>query len=234
MKKVFVLLSLTLCSSVIFNQVALAEEGTKAIERDAEITFEAGAGVITPPIDPNQPGKIDPDEGGNGGTGQEGPLSIDYVSQLQFGEVKLKAGRNAYNVRNHSPRVQVTDTRGTGAGWHLTVKMDEFLSKDKTKKLSGVEMVLDGEIMAGNPDNISVAPTTKKVTLKPGVSQTVMNAAKDSGRGTWLTTYKGQETTPNVGAGGNTKIQLFVLGESADVNTSYSSTLTWDLRQAPN
>lgn len=47
---------------------------------------------------------------------QQGDITIDNLTPLDFGKVKLTGG--AQNVKNivKDPNVQVTDKRGTGAG----------------------------------------------------------------------------------------------------------------------
>ncbi|PFJ11266.1 hypothetical protein COD67_23055 [Bacillus cereus] len=54
-----------------------------------------------------------------------------------------------------------------------------------------------------------------------------MLAAVDAGRGTWVDVFSGTD-------GDNSNVQLKVLEGSADTSTNYSSTITWELSNAPS
>lgn len=216
---------LTTSTESVFAQVSSKAESSN------HIIFEAGNSITDPvdPIDPgnpNPPNPIDPTDPENPGTGNEGPLSIDYVSNIEFGTNKISSKAIVYNAKNENPFVQVTDNRGTGAGWTLTAKAGSFQSKDGSKMLKGAELSLKNGTLKTLPDNISEAPINQDVTFVNSDAQIIMTAKKDTGRGTWINVY--DDVFNN-----NQKIQLKVLPGTADVNTDYKAKIDWELTDAP-
>ena len=198
---------------------------------DSKINFTSGEGVVTPPVDPKDPDNpdvpnpVDPSDPENPGTGQTGPLSIDYVSNIKFGEHQITGKNIAYKAKNADPFVQVTDTRGAGDGWSLSAKMTEFKSGNKV--LRGATLAIkDGMVKAGSSSNISVAPTKSDILFDNEESKLVMNATNKGGRGTWLTVWSGADQA-------NEAIQLNVLAGTPEANTEYTSSITWELEDAP-
>ncbi|MBC1975262.1 WxL domain-containing protein [Listeria booriae] len=218
-------LALTTTTESAFAQVA-----SKA-ESNNHIIFEAG-NSITDPVDPTDPGNpnppnpVDPTDPENPGTGNEGPLSIDYVSNIEFGTNKISSKAIVYNAKNENPFVQVTDNRGTGAGWTLTAKATAFQSKDGSKVLKGAELSFKNGTLKTLPDNISEAPMNQDVTFVNSDAQVVMTAKENTGRGTWINVY--DDTLNN-----NQKVQLKVLPGTADVDTDYTAKIDWELTDAP-
>ncbi len=196
-----------------------------------KINFISGEGVVTPPVDPtnpdnpNVPNPVDPTDPTNPGTGQTGPLSIDYVSNIKFGEHKITGKDIAYKAKNANPFVQVTDLRGAGEGWHLSAKISEFKSGNKV--LKGAKLSFkDGVVKAGSTSNISLAPTKSDVLFDNEKGKPFMSAKDKGGRGTWLTVWSGTDQA-------NESIQLNVVAGTAEANTEYTSTITWELEDAP-
>ena len=56
-----------------------------------------------------------------------GPLSLDYVSSIDFGTQKITMfEKKTYESTSLKPFIQVTDNRGTGAGWKVTAAACSF------------------------------------------------------------------------------------------------------------
>ncbi|CAD5897174.1 conserved exported hypothetical protein [Carnobacterium maltaromaticum] len=228
--------NLTLLTAITLTTIALAGTTAQAAvantaKSDNKISFTAGDTVVTPPVDPvdpenpNPPNPIDPTDPENPGTGQEGPLSIDYVSNLKFGAHKITGKNIAYKALNANPFVQVTDTRGAGEGWSLSAKMTEFKSGDKV--LQGATLAMkDGVVKAGSSSNVSTPPVQSAVLFDNEESKLIMNAKDKAGRGTWLNVWSGTDQA-------NEAIQLNVLAGTPEANTEYTSSITWELEDAP-
>ncbi|MEG2752795.1 MAG: WxL domain-containing protein [Carnobacterium sp.] len=198
---------------------------------DNKINFTSGEGVVTPPVNPinpdnpDVPNPVDPTDPDNPGTGQDGPLSIDYVSNIKFGEHKITGKNIAYKAKNANPFVQVTDLRGASDGWSLSAKMSEFKSGNKV--LRGATLAFkDGVVKAGSSSNISVAPTKSDVLFDNTDSKPFMNAMDKGGRGTWVTVWSGTDQA-------NEAVQLNVVAGTPEANTEYTSSITWELADAP-
>lgn len=206
---------------------AVAEAVLSTDRSDNKVNFTSGEGVITPPVDPTNPDNpispnpVDPKDPENTGTGQTGPLSIDYVSNIKFGEHKISGKNISYKAININPFVQVTDLRGAGDGWSLSAKMTEFKSGNKV--LKGATLALqDGVVKAGSSSNVSLAPNKSDVLFNNGESELVMSAVDKGGRGTWLTVWSA-----------NKSIQLNVIAGTPEANTEYTSSITWELKDVP-
>lgn len=231
MKKCSLTIATVILGSIFWGGITTQAAMTSTHTSDNKISLTSGEGVVTAPVDPKNPDNpdvpnpVEPTDPDNSGTGQEGPLSIDYVSNIKFGEHKI-AGKNiSYKAKNANPFVQVTDLRGAGDGWSLSAKMTEF--KSGSKILKGATLVIkEGVIKAGSTSNIATAPTTSEILFDNAESKTVMSAKDKGGRGTWLTVWSGKEQS-------NEAIQLNVIAGTPEANTEYSSSITWELEDAP-
>lgn len=228
-KKISAIIALTLGLILVGEQsVAGVSIGTS----DNKISFTPGDLIVSPPVNPLDPENpnptlpIDPVDPGNPGTGQPGPLSVDYVSNLKFGVNKISGKNINYKVLNPNPFVQVTDLRGDGDGWTLSAKMSLFTSS-KQQVLKGATLNMKNSVVkAGSTGNVSLAPVKSDVVFDNLESKVVLSAKNKSGRGTWLNVWSGTDQA-------NEAIQLNVLAGTPEANTEYSSTITWELEDAP-
>lgn len=222
-----------------FTTTTLAAEGENAT---SNATIKAVAGGDTPvgpvdptdPKDPNGQGPTDPNDGTT--TNQTGPLQINYLSNLNFGDnIAITSKTITANVKNDTPRFfQVSDLRGTAAGWKMNVSLGEFTptgtAPATTKPITGATITFkNGEAVTSN-DAVNGqdvdAAVTHDTTLSAGNTgvQTLMSADKGTGRGTWLARY-----TAKSGASDNENIVFSAPTNSITANTSYQATLTWQL-----
>ncbi|EOO65452.1 MULTISPECIES: WxL domain-containing protein [Bacillus cereus group] len=243
------LTKLALVGAVSFSAFA---GGTQAFAEEAasmrsvtDVIFTENEG-ITGPVDPTNPDEVvepiedpeNPDDTHEPGT--NGPLSIDYVSNFHFGKQSISGHDKVYyaeleNVKTEKGQekkvpnyVQVTDNRGTNAGWKLTVKQDEQFATADGKKLDGAEIKLMNSVVNSATDK-KYAPTAKPVTLNPdGSAQDVTSAQQGQGMGTWTTAY-GQDIEQ-----AKNSVSLSVPGTTEKVkDAKYKTTLTWTLEDTP-
>ncbi|MGM0889233.1 MAG: WxL domain-containing protein [Bacillota bacterium] len=195
---------------------------------------------IVNPTDPED--EIDPEDF----EGTEGPLSLDYAPSLNFGtdnpisvrEITLYADlttvtSNANGSVEVPNFVQVTDNRGSGEGWSLLVKQEGQFKTGDEDELIGAEITFENGELYNASGSISASPIgTEEFTLEfsedgSGQSQVVMEAAEDTGEGSWGTKYAGDDD-------GKESVSLTVPGTSTKVaNKTYSTTLVWTLQDAP-
>ncbi|MFS0595527.1 WxL domain-containing protein [Peribacillus frigoritolerans] len=226
--------SLSAVGSIILAGTLLSTSSAEAaVINDATsnnyIGFIADEGPTNPvdptnPDNPNPPSPIDPEDPGNGGTGNAGALTLDNVSNIQFGTQKIMSGNTTYHAKNKDPFVQVSDKRGTGEGWSLTAKASEFKS-DSGEVLRGAILSFKNGQVKSQTSNVSTPPTANDVVFDNSDSKVPMLAEVDAGRGTWLDVFSGTE-------GDNSNVQLNVLAGSADAQ-NYTATMTWELSDAP-
>ncbi|MDQ0363293.1 WxL domain-containing protein [Breznakia pachnodae] len=225
MKKIILLSALVLGVFAFSNkQVINAEE--ESTSTGATITFKGDNTDPTNPVDPT-----DPDNPGTGpGTGMEGPLSLDYVPEMTFGTQEITGNVETYDLTNLQPYVQVTDKRGSGAGWKVSVSLTSFQNTDASKSFDGVITFKNGET-ATTTGNNSVSPTASNpVTITSGNSEQklVGTTAANQGMGTWVTRWFPTENDATL----NDSVQLTV--NTANVSTdSYKANLNWIISNAP-
>ncbi len=228
---------LTLLVGGATTTIAAGNTGGSATSKGA-VSFKANTNP-TDPIDPTDPtDPIDPTDPVDPGT--PGPLSLDYASNLNFDMneistkdevyhatlVEVKDGESTREVPNF---VQVTDKRGTNAGWTLEVKQNgQFKNNDTlNKELIGSQISLTKT--KANSISVATAPTVNTtIELDPtGASSKVMSAAKDAGAGTWVASF-GKDNTEAKDA-----ITLAVPGKTVKDAVAYETTLTWTLTDTP-
>lgn len=199
-------------SKEVFAVAPATSEGTATLQT----LDESEAGTVPPQItDPENPT----------GTGQTGLLTLDAVPTFDFQGTGLagtftdtltQAQSDASYVRN----AQITDRRGTGAGWSLGLNISGF--KNAEVPLNGVSITIPVDVAAGL-DNTSTAPSV--VNAVSGVvdpvngldAGTIVAANVGEGYGTWLAKFSGASL------------------EIADGNAagSYKSTFTWTVSTTP-
>lgn len=224
MKKLFLGSSLLITSLFISVQTTHAEMKSEAESKSTVKTILGETTGPVDPVDPTDPNKPNPDPEVPG-TGNTGPLTIDHVSSIEFGEQEIKEKEAIYNAKTEHPYVQVTDRRGTGAGWILKASIDEFNNEDKTETLKGAELSLKKGTIKSTSGNVSEKPQGYDVNLNKDL-QVLMHAGTDQGMGTWVDAFSGTKDA-------NENVQLKVPAGSARAKQSYSSVIRWELTDAP-
>ncbi|WP_206911332.1 hypothetical protein IGL98_001955 [Enterococcus sp. DIV0840] len=213
------------------------------IKSEAEISFEQNDTEITPPTGP---GGEEIEKPGEGATGMVGPLTIDYITKINFGPVKVSGNKATYyaklaeiklkdiSVPKKVPNyVQVTDNRGSNAGWQLQLKQDsQFQAKDtdnKVSELTGAELAFDNPTLKSAQKSNEFAPLGIKQKLTPGAAAvTVVNATIGKGMGTWY--YALGDTDEQAAK----SVSLTIPGATAKLtNVAYKTVLTWTLVDGP-
>ncbi|WP_409022203.1 WxL domain-containing protein [Dellaglioa sp. P0083] len=222
---------------------------TKDYVSHGNVELTKNDGATDPGItDPTDPGHTvdptDPTNPTNPGTG--GPLAIDYVSNFNFGAQKMSGNNETYDsqlvtVKDASGAdkdlanfLQVSDNRGTVAGWKLTVQQAKAFTSETTKsELDGTTITLSNP-EATNADNNATKP--KPSTLTDGVDisaasgdKVVMQAKDGEGSGTWSESF-GNATTDAAKA--KASVKLAIPGDSKKVAEKYTSDITWTLTDA--
>ncbi|HGL5645169.1 TPA: WxL domain-containing protein [Enterococcus faecium] len=227
----------TLAATVLLSSSLLSALNVQADETEpakdsttstAKITFTGDNTDPVDPINPDDPDNpvnpVDPDDPDNHGTGDNGPLSIDYVSNITFGTQDISTTSQVYNAENAEPHVQITDKRGVEGGWTLTAAATKFIASDNSE-LKGAELSFKNGVAEKTSDNTSEAPATSDLIFDNTEAKTVMTADSLKGQGTWLDVFKGKE-------GNNKNVQLSVPSGSAQAK-EYTATITWTLTAGP-
>lgn len=208
-----------------------------AADSTASVVFKANT-KPTNPVDPENPDNpFTPDKPA---TGENGPLSIDYVSDFNFGTqdittkdatyaAALTTGKDGSSASVSKPNfVQITDNTGESKGWSLNVKQVAQLANG-SNALKGAQISLSKIMSVTNSASNAIAPTVSgDFSLTPGTVSKVTTAAAGQGEGTWVTRF-GKDGTEGANA-----VQLSVPGASVKKAATYTSTLEWTLTQTPD
>ncbi len=232
MKKYISLISLMSLSALAV--ATLAPATAQAVESNATITAIAGSDPVKPvdPTDPTNP--TDPTDPGNGGETPEQPgdLQINVVPNLNFGDkVEITPKTVSTSLKNETtPFAQVSDLRGTGAGWSLNVSLGNFLSTDNKAIVGATISFSGGEAVTSNQLTENAAVTNNiKLTAGSTGAQSLMKATAGNGKGTWLARFVNTGTA----ATGNTKIMFEAPTDQVMANTAYKAIMTWQLADTP-
>ncbi|MDF9580967.1 WxL domain-containing protein, partial [Bacillus paranthracis] len=144
-----------------------AEQDGGILHSKAFIKFEKNTSTVDP-INPINPDEVvepvvdpeNPDDTHDKGT--DGPLSIDYVSNFNFETQKASGNNELYYANLDTVKakdgnrevpnfVQVTDNRGTNAGWKLSVTQNDQFKTADNKELTGAALTLKN----GTPNSAS-------------------------------------------------------------------------------
>lgn len=268
MKKVL-LSSVVLLSVVAAANVAAAADGGVYTSQGAiTFTPSTGKTDPEDPNKPGEPvgPEIDPEEWPEGPkeppVGTDGPLSIDFASFFYFGEQEITTQSKVYDtgVQKYVKKVndkgewvedpeakategpnyvQVTDNRGTEAGWTLKVKQDKQFTSKNNHVLSGATVGFkNGHVVTASK---SAKPTSTGIftldfdgTNEGGSAESiVMEAKAGQGGGTYLNnfgTWNDTEATPGIFEGTAKKsVQLSVPGSTTKYAERYTTDFVWTL-----
>ncbi|MBQ0137744.1 MAG: WxL domain-containing protein [Kurthia sp.] len=236
-------------ASGVIGMEAKAEE-TKTYNTNGDITFEQSTEPEQPvyPGDPNPETPVKPTDPTNPdgpGEGTQGPISIDYISSLDFGKQEISNKNQLYYAKPQSYQsgeedspnfMQVTDKSGKVAGWRLSVEqVTDFTaqSEDATNKtITGAKITLnaaDGEITSNSN---SPKPSARNITLDgAGSSQAILSAEAGAGAGLWTSTFGELETTDETVV--NTGASLMIPGSSQTDADKYTTELVWKIENVP-
>ncbi len=209
MKKVTtVCLSTFILGSLGMTSQAFAEDGGSYTSN--------GIVEFTPSEDPTNP--VDPTDPTN---------PVDPIDPTDPATQKYKTVGATDEVKEGPNYVQVTDNRGTEAGWSLKVKQEGQFKSTSGKELTGAAITFkNGNVVTASDSGKPTGPAT--ITLNSDGSQSdVMSAAKGNGAGTYLFDWGTDATTAAK------SIELTVPGSTTKYAEKYATKLTWTLTDAP-
>jgi hypothetical protein len=246
--------------TVLGSTTALADEDYSRNYQSGGMVQFTPDNQPTDPVDPENPDPenpvkpwdpTSPDHKPNPGT--EGPLSLDFASSLDFGNNKItnkdavyyaepqylwNAEENDFDPATARPNyVQVTDKRGTNAGWSLTLQQQGQFKNEQTlnKELTGAAISFTSGEAASSMKGVKAPKTFDMLDLVPGETVKVMAAEKNAGAGTWVDRFGKIETVDVEGkkVAKNTAITLFVPGSTPKDAVKYETKLLWTLTDVP-
>ncbi|MBE9894627.1 WxL domain-containing protein [Enterococcus casseliflavus] len=171
-----------------------------------------------------------------------GFISLDFVSQFDFGTVPIRSSTSRYPARpqrissvvDHESTerpnyIQVSDRRFLPNGWTLSARLSEegFVSTDAFKHyLKGASVHLNNIEMVTSKENRSEAPDyVEAIELGPQ-NQVIARANENQGTGTWIQRYGNEHTMQK-------SVELEIPIGARPQATSYQGTLRWELSFVP-
>ena len=270
MKKQFTLFAATaLAAMTVVPTIGFADDSASKtpITYDSKGTVEFVA-PTTPnkPLDPTNPDPnkpLDPKDpdGNDPKPGTAGPLSLDFASSFDFGKQEITAVDKTYNASaqmigtgkdaKYVPDyAQITDNRGTFAGWTLSVKETDSFHTSSNVELKATQIKFaDLNHATTNTLKTDVTMPSAGFTLNPaGASANIMSGAKaadgktNGTSGTHIIRFgndnslKTDDTQANGEKRANTvdpSVTLAVPGSSDKMAQKYTTTLQWTLGETP-
>lgn len=260
MKKMVTTTVLSVLAFGLVAPTALAESANSK----GKVQFELPGNPTPKPVDPTvkEPEEIevDPER-----PGTDGHLRFDRVPQFDFGKITLSNSavdapvlqdvykRTATGTTIYAaPTVQVTDGRGTQAGWSTRVKIGNFelvdandaTIVDPTQFLVGAEVSIGGATALPHTKDGSItvadAPQVKTNFKMKATDQVFASAAATKGMGQWSISYHDGDVQvggandgyPNEHAtqGNEESIRLAIPESSKKLaNREYRAQITWTI-----
>lgn len=145
------------------------------------------------------------------GTGQK-------VPSFDFGQQDITAKDKTYDAVT-AGTLKVSDLRGTGEGWYVTVTQSTQLKTTNNDELTGAQLTLDaGTTFNSSSEIVTATPAT----LTVGNASKVFDAQVNNGNGFSTLTY-----APN-------QAHLEVPGRTAKKSEAYTAELVWTLTDSPD
>ncbi|MEI5990765.1 hypothetical protein A5881_002270 [Enterococcus termitis] len=195
-----------LATFIIMTPTVYAEEQSAT----GKGTIEIISGLPTGPVDPENPEMpVDPGPG----PVTTGPLRINYVSSLSFGNNKIQKENRQFFANAQlfhdgtTPRgsyIQITDERSGKQGWTLQVRQEyqfknPVIQEAAEQELKGAVLSFDhgwanSAYPLENPPNVvkDIIEITELAT-----TQNVAIASENSGKGQWTIEFGASETNKN-------------------------------------
>ena len=217
------------------------------VNSTGKIGFVAGQN-ITAPVNPDLPNPSNPvqpenPDGSLSNSGSMGNLTIDYASSFDFGIHKISHENQVYHAKaqkfvgnnQRSPDyVQITDNRGTLAGWTLNVletsQFTETVKNGKYPVLNGAQIALKNAQAISQSTDVSPPNVSRQTDLIPGQISQIAAAAIGSAAGTWIISWG---TQADIVKSDTTDVALSVPGNIPKDAASYSTQLIWTLSNLP-
>lgn len=154
-----------------------------------------------------------------------GDLELVSAPTLDFGSHDISASTQSYQATTVSGQIQVSDLRGSAAGWELTANLSSFnlgsIGTD-SPTLAGAYITVSNQSIAAQDSNVATAPTAAdSLVLTSGSSSVrILLAESGTGLGVWNSTWS------------NAGITLTVLPGTAQTGVSYA-VINWSLQDTP-
>ncbi|WP_301359577.1 WxL domain-containing protein [Enterococcus spodopteracolus] len=197
------------------------------------------------PVDPLDPAtEVEPENKPEVPENQ-GRLSLDFVSQFNFGTQKISVSDQTYyaqpqrllnengtvdEIAERPNYVQISDRRQANErnGWQLSVTQNGQFRNESEHELIGTEIQLFNQelvtVQGGASPKLQEEPVQR---ILPNTRKILLQSEGESGTGTWIYRFGDADTAEE-------SVALNVPKGSNPEATSYSTKLTWELSSVPD
>lgn len=193
------------------------------------------------PVDPLDPdATVDPENKPD--LEEQGILSIDFVSQFQFGTQRISINDAVYyaqpqrllneaedviDTQSRPNYIQISDRRPESKtnSWQLSVTQKKQFADENKQELNGARLALTNQQLIKRHAADSLRHLDP-ITIVPGAKQLLIAKTGTEGHGTWIYRFGDQDSA-------STSVHLEVPKGANPKATNYSSTLTWELSTVP-
>ncbi|WP_200127483.1 WxL domain-containing protein [Enterococcus sp. S52] len=201
--------------------------------------------IVVSPVDPLDPETEVNPENKPAIPEEQGRLSLDFVSQFNFGIQKISVSDQTYyaqpqrllnedgtvNRNEERPNfVQISDRRPDNErrGWQLSITQNGQFSNENGHELKGAEIQLFNQDLVTAQGGIAPKLQDEPVQrILPNTRKVLLQAEGESGTGTWIYRFGNQDSADE-------SIGLYVPKETNPEATSYSTKLMWELSAVPD
>lgn len=255
------LIALLAVSTLSGLTVSAAEANSKG-----SVEFVTDSDTTPKPFDPSDPNRppqevepTDPTKPDGPGNGTNGLLRFDRVPNFKFEKITIGSKPQIGNVYEEeytvkgtttkfhaAPSVEITDVRGTAAGWKASVKTDGVLKA--SNDITGFQLKLNKAVISSYSSDTTTAPTlnisdTNSIELSTTDSEFV-TAPSGTGTATWgISFYDSTDATASeagkpkkntTGKATTSDAVTLTIPQGAVMKTgeTYTTDLTWTLTDA--
>jgi len=239
-----------IATSLVSTNYVSAEETNVVSKKESDVEVEfiqdtSTAPELVNPLEPGEPNDLEGLENEGKVTGETGSLTLDYVSNLNFGVNEVNLEGDEYNAVTTLDEglhfLHVTDRRGPDKGWHVTAALDEFKNEENlslpgaTIHLKDTEAVSDLELFI-NPfvnEEIKLESNNEAVDIASSAGGKVDKA---QGIGSWVIRWldrDAQSDSNNEEKFENRNVYLKVPQASASKG-EHETQITWTLTDGPS
>lgn len=148
-----------------------------------------------------------------------GNLVLVGAPTIAFGLHTIDTATESFVASSVAPSLGVSDARGTGLGWNVTVALSAFQSGE-ANTLQGAALTMNNATVTSS--GTGTGPTAGSTITLPsnGTAVPVENAALNAGLGVWSTAWLPADVSLNIP----------IVSQSVG---SHQAAMTWTLTDAP-
>ncbi|SOC40716.1 WxL domain-containing protein [Salinicoccus kekensis] len=234
-------LVMTMGAEAVMGNTDEENQNDRSATSEVKVQFSVPDEADVKLYNPENLKKIDKDDAEKLGkvTNSKGKLTLDVVPLLDFKGKNIDASYEEYLFYTESDHhLQVTDRRGTGAGWNVTARAENFKDATGAMTLPSSEITFEeGDVQSPVDFQKSQKPTSNGFTLETGKEATKVASAnaspegeaidKAQGVGAWLIKWFSNNEDVE-----NEKVKLKVPARSASAG-EHTTKIIWTMEDGP-